>query len=80
MNISSLTYNFDEIHPLLSKINTKFDLIGMTECRLKRDSTTTTKTNITGQTFEHTLAEASWDTSLHKGHFTVYLQKELANK
>ena len=31
MNISSLTYNFDQLHILLSEININFDLVGVTE-------------------------------------------------
>ena len=31
MNISSLSYNFDQLHTLLSEINISFDVIGITE-------------------------------------------------
>ena len=36
MNISSLTYNFDQLHALLSEISINFDIIGITESRLKK--------------------------------------------
>ena len=36
MNISSLYRNFDDLHTLLSEINLKFDIIGITETRLKK--------------------------------------------
>ena len=35
-NISSLCRNFDDLHTLLSEINLKFDIIGITETRLKK--------------------------------------------
>ena len=54
MNISSLTYNIDQLHTLLSEINVNFDLIGITESRLKKDATRTTNIDIKGYTFEHT--------------------------
>ena len=63
-NISSLTYNFDQLHTLLSVININFDLIGVTESRLKKDKTRTTNTDIKGYTFEHTPSEASCGGSL----------------
>ena len=36
MNISSLSYNFDQLHTLLSEINISFDVIGVAEIRLKK--------------------------------------------
>ena len=36
MNILSLTYNFDQLHTLLSEININFDLIGIAESQLKK--------------------------------------------
>ena len=59
MNIPSLTYNFDQLHTLLSKININFDLIGITESWLKKDRTRTINVDIKGYTFEHTPTEAS---------------------
>ena len=64
MNISLLTYNFDQLHALLSEININFDLIGVTERRLKKDRTRTTNIDINGYTFEHTPTEASCGGSL----------------
>ena len=63
MNISSLTYNIDQLNTLLSETNINFDLIGTTESRLKKDTTRTTNTDIKGYTFEHTPTETSL-----KGH------------
>ena len=59
MNISSLTYNFDQLHTLLSEINIYFDLIGVAKSRLKKGRTRTTNIDIKGYTFEHTPTEAS---------------------
>ena len=35
LNISSLTYNFDQLHTLLASLNIKFNGLGITETRLK---------------------------------------------
>ena len=64
INISSLTYNFDQLHTLISEININFDLIGVTEGRLKKDRTRTPNIDIKGYTFEHTPNEASCGGSL----------------
>ena len=64
MNISSLTYNIDQLHTLLSEININFDLIGITKSRLKKDTTRTTNIDIKGYTFEHTPTETSCGGSL----------------
>ena len=34
-NISSLFYNFDQLHPLLSNLKINFDILGITESRLQ---------------------------------------------
>ena len=57
MNISSLIYNFDQLHTLLSEININFCLNGITESRLKKDTTRTTNIDIKGYTFEHTTTD-----------------------
>ena len=64
MNTLSLTYNFDQLHTLISEININFDLIGVTESRLKKRRTRTTNIDIKGYTFEHTPTEASCGGSL----------------
>ena len=38
MNISSCSYNFDQLHTLLSKTNISCDVIGITETRLKKQT------------------------------------------
>ena len=64
MNVSSLTYNFDQLHTLLSEININFDFIGITDSRLKKDTTRATNIDIKGYTFENTSTEASCGGSL----------------
>ena len=36
LNISSLPYHFDELEELLKQINIKFDIVGITESKLKK--------------------------------------------
>ena len=57
-NISSLTYNFDQLHTVLSEISINSDLTGITKCRLKNDRTRTTNIYIKCYTFERTPTEA----------------------
>ena len=64
MNISSLSYNFDQLHTLLSEINISFDVIGITETRLKKQTLRTTNIDINGYNLEHTPTEASYGGSL----------------
>ena len=64
MNISSLTYNFDQLHTILSEIYINFDLIGIAESRLKNDIIRTTNIDIKNYTFEHTPTEISCGGSL----------------
>ena len=59
MNISSLSYNFDQLHALLSEINISFDIIGITEVQLKKQTLRTTNIDINGYNLEHTPTEAS---------------------
>ena len=59
MNISSSSYNFDQLHTLLSEINISFDVIEITETRLKKQTLRTTNIDINGYNLEHTPTEAS---------------------
>ena len=36
MNVSSLCHNFDDLQTLLTRINIKFNIIGITATRLKK--------------------------------------------
>ena len=73
-SISSLMFNFDQLHTLLTEININLDLIGITENRLKKDRTRTTNIDMKGFTSKHAPTEESCCgvTSLHKGPIKVY--------
>ena len=64
MNISSLSYNFDQLRTLLSEINISFDVIGIAEIRLKKQILRTTNIDSNGYNLEHTPAETSCGDSL----------------
>ena len=67
MNISSLTYNFDQLHALLSEISINFDIIGITESRLKKYRTRIIFSNMIEDSFiSGNLATAISD---HYGQF-----------
>ena len=55
----SLCRNFDDLHTLLSEINLKFDIIGITETRLKKNSIRNINIDLKGYTIEHTPTEAN---------------------
>ena len=59
MNISSLCHNFDDLHTVLSEINLKFDIIGITETRLKKNSIRNINIDLKGYTIKHTPTEAN---------------------
>ena len=61
MNISSLS---DQLHTLLSEINISFDVIGITETRLKKQTLRTTSIDINEYNLEHTPIEVSGGGSL----------------
>ena len=72
MNISSLSYNFEQFHALLSELGINFDIIGITETRLKRDILRT-NIDLKGYSFEHTPTEASCGGTL------LYLKNNINN-
>ena len=59
MNISSLCHNFDELQTLLARINIKFNIIGITETRLKKHSIRNINVDLNVYAIEHTPTEAS---------------------
>ena len=79
MNISSLSHNFDQLHTLLSQINISFDVIGITETQLKKQTIRTTNIDINGYNLEHTPIEASCGGSLLyvKNKLNYISQKDL---
>ena len=53
LNISSLPYRCSELHGLLSNCRINFDIIGMTEFRLKRNQKALQNINIPNYNIEH---------------------------
>ena len=64
MNINSLSYNFDDIHILLSQLSVTFGIIGTTKTRLKTHALRTTNINLQEYSIEHTPTESTCGGSL----------------
>ena len=56
LNINSLSFHFDELESLISKSKNDFQIIGISETRLKKTQETTT--NIQLENFEHVPTES----------------------
>ena len=88
MNISSLCYNFDELHTLLARIKVKFNIIGITETRLNKHTVRNVNLNLNGYATEPTPTEANCcgaalyiDNSLNytvKNDLATYKRKNLS--
>ena len=59
VNISSICRNFDDLQTLLTKIDVKFNVIGITETRSKKSSIRKTSIDLHGYSFEDTPTEAN---------------------
>ena len=59
MNISSLCHIFDDLHTLLARMNVKFNIIGITESRYKKNTIRNININLNGYAIEHTPTEAN---------------------
>ena len=59
MNISSLNLHFDELSTMLTLLNFQFDILGLTETRLKKQHGISFPISIDGYSFEHTPTESS---------------------
>ena len=87
MNISSLCHNFDELYTLLARIKVKFNIIGITETRLKKHTVTNLNLNLNGYVIEHAPTEANCggallyiDNSLYytvRNDLAMYKKKDL---
>ena len=87
MNINSLSYNFDDIHVLLSQLPVTFDIIGTTKTRLKTHGLRTTNINLQEYSIEHTPTESTCGGSLLyinnninflcRNDLQIYKEKEL---
>ena len=59
LNISSLPYHCSELHSLLSECNTDFDVIGITESRIKRNQKVLSNIEIPNYKVEQCSAESA---------------------
>ena len=59
MNISSLSYQIDDLKSLITNCQVKPKLVGISKCRLKKNLDVLPKINIEGYNFEYTIAESS---------------------
>lgn len=59
MNLSSVPYNFDHLHTLISEINISCNVIGITETRLEKQTLGTANIGINGYDLVHTPTEVS---------------------
>ena len=64
MNINSLSYHLEEFQSLLAQLSVKFDIIGITETRLKTKSVRTSNINLQNYSIEHTPTESTCGGSL----------------
>ena len=59
LNINSLSFHFDELESLISKSKNDFQIIGISETRLKKAQETTTNIQLENYNIEHVPAESA---------------------
>ena len=59
LNISSLSYNIDQLRTILNTLKVKFDILGITESRLRIDKQTINNIDLEGYVMESTPTAAS---------------------
>ena len=59
LNISSLSYNIDQLSTILNTLKVKFDILGITESRLRTDKQTINNIDLEGYVIESTPTAAS---------------------
>ena len=59
MNVCSLTKNFDDFNILLSELNVSFDILAITESRIKKDSLSPINLQLNNYSIEHTPTKSS---------------------
>ena len=72
MNVCSLTKYFDDFNILLSDLNASFDILAITETRIKKDSSSPTNLESNSYSIEHT------PTELSAGGTLLYTNKRLS--
>ena len=60
MNISSLTYHFDQLHGLLASLKVSFSIIGIKEKRINSSKNKRNNIDLDGYTIESTSTGASY--------------------
>ena len=74
LNISSLSYHFDELSELLSNLKIKFKTIGITESRLRSEKSPLSDINLPSYELEHKTTKANKVAAL------LYMSNELNYK
>ena len=74
VNISSLPHHIDDLKSLITNCQVKPKIIGISECRLKKNLDVLSNINIEGYNFEYTTAESS------KGGTLIYVDINIRYK
>ena len=74
LNIASLGAHKDELENMLSILNTKFDILGLTETKIIKDKPPIYDTSILGYDSFHTCTESN------KGGTSIYVNKKFESK
>ena len=79
LNISSLPYNYKQLYTLLADIDINFDIIGITEIKMRTGQKALNNTDIEKYVIEHTTTDASCGGALLyiKEGITYKVQNEL---
>ena len=72
MNVCLLTKSFDHFNILLSDLKVSFDILAITETRIKKDSSSTINLQLNNYLTEHTPTESSGGGTL------LYISKRLS--
>ena len=72
MNVCSLTKNFNDFNMLLSDLSVSFDILAITETRIKKDSSSPINLQLSNCSIEHT------PTELSAGATLLYISKRLS--
>ena len=72
MSVCSLNKNFGNLNILLSDLNVSFDILAITETRIKKDSSSTINLQLNNYSTEHTPTESSGGGTL------LYISKRLS--
>ena len=74
MTVCSLNKNFDDFNILLNELNVSFDILAITETRIKKDSPSPISLQLSNYSTEHTPTESS------AGGTLLYISKRLSHQ